>query len=218
VWTVIAFLEEVTRKRWKGYSEFMFWGCFSYDHKGPCHIWKPETAAEKAQALEEIEAWNKAAESIYRDLFQAEHPGEIWVWNKESGKRERRAKKGGIDWVRYGKLILDQKLLPFAYKCKQDRPDTLVQEDGAPSYVHSAQQERYDLFGILKLLWPGNSPDLSAIEPAWPFLKRRTTCRGAWGGRAFMILKWKREWKRMPMKRIQKWIERIPRHTKDSGA
>jgi hypothetical protein len=94
---VIAFLEEVTRKRWKGYSEFMFWGCFSYDHKGPCHIWKPETAAEKAQALEEIEAWNKAAESIYRDLFQAEHPGEIWVWNKKSEKRERRAKKGEID-------------------------------------------------------------------------------------------------------------------------
>jgi transposase len=32
------------RERWKGYSEFMFWGCFSYDKKGPCHIWKSETA------------------------------------------------------------------------------------------------------------------------------------------------------------------------------
>jgi hypothetical protein len=28
----------VIRERWKGYSEFMFWGCFSYDSKGPCHI------------------------------------------------------------------------------------------------------------------------------------------------------------------------------------
>jgi hypothetical protein len=25
-----------TRRRWKGVSEFMFWGCFSYDKKGPC--------------------------------------------------------------------------------------------------------------------------------------------------------------------------------------
>ena len=25
------------RERWKGASEFMFWGCFSYDRKGPCH-------------------------------------------------------------------------------------------------------------------------------------------------------------------------------------
>jgi hypothetical protein len=60
------------------------------------------------------------------------------------------------------------------------------------------------------------APILHASD--WELYKARITCRGAWGGRAFMILKWKREWKRMPMKRIQKWIERIPRHTKDSGA
>ena len=27
------------RERWKGYSEFMFWGCFSYDKKGPCYVY-----------------------------------------------------------------------------------------------------------------------------------------------------------------------------------
>lgn len=26
------------RQRWHGASEFMFWGCFSWDFKGPCHI------------------------------------------------------------------------------------------------------------------------------------------------------------------------------------
>ena len=35
------------RSRWKGFSEFMFWGCFSYDYKGPCHVWTKETATEK---------------------------------------------------------------------------------------------------------------------------------------------------------------------------
>jgi hypothetical protein len=25
-------------QRWKGVSEFMFWGYFTYDKKGPCHI------------------------------------------------------------------------------------------------------------------------------------------------------------------------------------
>ena len=25
----------------------MFWGCFSYDKKGPCHCWTPETNKEK---------------------------------------------------------------------------------------------------------------------------------------------------------------------------
>ena len=39
------------RERWKGYSEFMFWGCFTYDFKGACYIWKTETAAEKRAAI-----------------------------------------------------------------------------------------------------------------------------------------------------------------------
>lgn len=35
------------RERYSGYTEFMFWGCFSYDYKGPCHYWKSEIAKEK---------------------------------------------------------------------------------------------------------------------------------------------------------------------------
>ena len=44
------FVKSCIRSRWKGYSEFMFWGCFSYDKKGPCHIWQPETAVERKKA------------------------------------------------------------------------------------------------------------------------------------------------------------------------
>jgi len=33
-----AYKRSIICNRWKGYSEFMFWGCFSYDHKGPCYI------------------------------------------------------------------------------------------------------------------------------------------------------------------------------------
>jgi hypothetical protein len=29
----------------------MFWGSFSYDKKGSCYIWRPETAKEKEGAL-----------------------------------------------------------------------------------------------------------------------------------------------------------------------
>jgi transposase len=33
-----AYERTCIRRRWKGYSEFMFWGCFSWDKKGPYHI------------------------------------------------------------------------------------------------------------------------------------------------------------------------------------
>ena len=29
----------VIERRYNNYSEAMFWGCFSYDYKGPCHIY-----------------------------------------------------------------------------------------------------------------------------------------------------------------------------------
>jgi hypothetical protein len=30
----------------------------------------------------------------------------------------------------------------------------------------------------MRLLWPGNSPDLNAIEPIWFWIKRETTKNG----------------------------------------
>ena len=44
----------------------MFWGCFNYDKKGPCHCWVPETAAEKREAEKAIEELNKILEPELR--------------------------------------------------------------------------------------------------------------------------------------------------------
>src|SRR5579871_2576054 len=49
-------VRSVIRPRWKGYSEFMFWGCFTYKEKGPYHIYSPESAAMKKQSLKDIVA------------------------------------------------------------------------------------------------------------------------------------------------------------------
>ena len=205
-------LPEVTRMRWKSYMEFMFWGCFSWHRKGPCHIWKVEMEKERKAAKEEIDAWNLAMEPVLRQLHEEAHPDEPFVFDAAHGKRQRRAKKGGIDWYRYGTIILEKKLLPFAFKHQKDFPGTIVQEDGAPSHVHHSQQQYFDFWGIQKLLWPGNSPDLNAIEPAWPFLKRRSTHNGVLARGLAIKLRWRNEWKRMPMASIRKWVERIPRH------
>jgi hypothetical protein len=44
----------------------MFWGCFSYDHKGPCHIWEPETIAIKKAAEKDLEELNAELELILK--------------------------------------------------------------------------------------------------------------------------------------------------------
>ena len=86
---------------------------------------------------------------------------------------------GGINWWRYGKEILSKKLIPFAKQYKETRPTIIVQEDKAPSHAHKAQLEIFNLHDVLRMLWPGNSPDLNMIEPCWPYMKKRMTVHGS---------------------------------------
>ncbi|GFF59718.1 predicted protein [Aspergillus udagawae] len=152
-----------------------------------------EAAQDKRLAEQEIFLLNQKLEPIRKaewelntsmarlKLRNGRAPGRAptWKWNKKNGLLSRDS-KGGVDWYRYYKEVLIPKLIPFAQECAIERPNTIVLEDGAPAHRHRFQQTMYDIKGVQKIMdWPGNSPDLNAIEPAWPWLKRRTTSRGA---------------------------------------
>jgi transposase len=216
------------RIRWKGHSEFMFWGCFTYDKKGPFHIWKAETAAQKKAAQAELDAKNAAIEAENREIWELETAMRrinitrnqggrrpAWRHTKETGAYIRHKGKGGIDWYRYQKEVLVPKLIPFAKECMINRLDTLVQEDNAPSHACKYQDELWNLSGVLRLLWPGNSPDLNAIEPTWMYMKRDTTKKGPPTQRKVAEKLWTECWKHMPQSRIRRWIERIPYHIQE---
>ena len=85
-----------------------------------------------------------------------------------------------------------------------------VQEDKAPAHKSQYQQEIFDLWEIQRLLWPGNSPDLNAIEPTWFWMKRETTKKGPLTSNKKLKTEWIKRQKNMPQETIQAWIERIP--------
>ena len=114
---------------WKGFKEFMFWGCFLWYGKGPCYIWYNETVAEKAEAKKWLEEANKKLEPEMKLAWELETAmrrmnitrrlGDtklVWRWHKATGKLERTASYGGIDWYRYYKVILELKLILFAQR------------------------------------------------------------------------------------------------------
>jgi hypothetical protein len=53
-------------------------------------------------------------------------PKPKWRFTDKTGKLERKASRGGIDWYRYYKVILEGKLFPFVRRCKLTRPSTIV--------------------------------------------------------------------------------------------
>ena len=134
----------------------------------------------------------------------------IWKQNAENGKLTR-GKGKGIDWYCYQLNILEPKFLPFAKECMKDLPQTVVQEDKAPAHAHHAQNYSYSMKDIIKLLWPGNSPDLNMIEPCWAYLKRVTTRKGRLKSRGEAEKAWITAWKDLQQKQIQQWIKRIIR-------
>jgi len=211
------------RERWKGYSEFMFWGCFSYDKKGPCHVYQPETKAEREDAARRIEQLNAELEPLQREEWELSESMRRtglrnkrgrkpqWRWTEKTGKLMRTS-GGGIDWWRYQTCVLIPKLIPFAKECLQDRPQTVVMEDKAPSHAHHYQSVIYRLYDVERLLWCGNSPDCNCIEPCWFYMKRETTKKGAPQSRAEAVRIWQNCWRDLSQLKIQAWIERILVH------
>ena len=54
-----AFHLHIITRRWKGFSEFMWWSSFSYNKKGLYHIWKLETKEEKEACKKDLEERNR---------------------------------------------------------------------------------------------------------------------------------------------------------------
>jgi transposase len=110
------------RERWAGYSEFMFWGCFTYHFKGPYHMWKQQSKKEQNIATRILNIWNQSLEPAAYQIWQQEvtqkrqdyvrYHGKrptgrqpTWKFTAERGAFKRKS-KGGIDWWRYLTFVL----------------------------------------------------------------------------------------------------------------
>lgn len=49
-------------ERYHKATEFMFWGAFSWDYKGLCHYWQPETKVKKEEVAKIIAEMNAKKE------------------------------------------------------------------------------------------------------------------------------------------------------------
>jgi len=171
----------------------MFWGCFTYDFKGPCHIYYPETAEQKEHYKEQIDTLNEGeveAECCLAFDKQEKEKEERWTrqgknfptrrasweiyWKNHKQKRDKRS-RGGVDNIRYTYETIEPLLIPFYHEitAQMHDPDELnprsfvFQQDNATSHASKWTLRQLAQEGIKVLEHVGNSPDMNAIEGAW---------------------------------------------------
>jgi hypothetical protein len=65
----------------------MFWGCFTYDYKGSCYIYYPETAEQKTYYKEQINKLNKKeVEAECRAAFDKREKEKEEQWTRAERK------------------------------------------------------------------------------------------------------------------------------------
>lgn len=223
--------------RYNNYSEAMFWGCFSYDFKGPCHVYHPETTDKKikykkimddhniAQMPAIQEEWDRlqVADAMKQKALSRKKPGKpalfkFFVKNHpQIMKREKG--KGGIDQVRYKAKVVKPLVVPFMKAIDQQRPHDpdnlescsfIFQQDNVPSHRSHWILEYLAQQGIKLLEHPGNSPDMNAIKKAqMPMRIDITNVRNRPHTLEWTERAWYAKWEALEQDQIKEWVHHM---------
>jgi hypothetical protein len=218
-------------RRHNNYSEAMFWGSFTYDYKGPCHVYLKETEEQRAEYMERIEKLND--EEIIAECradFEAQErekerqldeKGQKWPKKRASwevywknNQFKKTAKRGGVDNIRYTYEVIEPLLIPFyeALKPQYHDPDTfecdqvplVFQQDNAPSHASKWTLRALKKAGIPLHEHIGNSPEMNAIEGVWMPLRIAITQQ--WNAPhtlEWTERAWRAEWESYSMDKIR---------------
>jgi hypothetical protein len=117
--------------RYNNYSEAMFWGCFSFDFKGPCYVYLKETAAQTKLYADIMKVHNDAQLPAIYTQWRAKEASKAMKWTalrrKPPGKpalfenflkghpliMSREKGKGGIDHIRYRHEVIEPLVIPY---------------------------------------------------------------------------------------------------------
>jgi hypothetical protein len=81
------FHKDCIERRYNNYSEAMFWACFTYNYKGPCYIYYPETPEQKEKYKRLIEQLNKEEiEAECCEAFEKQEYKKERIWTEKGQK------------------------------------------------------------------------------------------------------------------------------------
>ncbi|KAF1977106.1 hypothetical protein BU23DRAFT_565254 [Bimuria novae-zelandiae CBS 107.79] len=150
---------------------------FTYDSKGPYHIYGTESAEAKRIAKQRLDKENQRnkeqrqrlvpqARAALQELGDADANSRAWAWAKRHELKRGDRSRGGVDGYRHSEEVLKLLLVPWINSLYEEGRAPLLLEDGAPAHQARISLEYLEASHIQKLPWPGHSPDVNAKEHA----------------------------------------------------
>jgi hypothetical protein len=178
-------------------------------------IWTDESSLELGKMSRQIRVWRKPHE-VYASQCLAptfkSGRSSVMVWGAITGFHKNplvlmpEGERTTNDFIRN---VYDGTLSAFYFM--HDHPHLTLMEDGVPVHHTKHAQQWRIAYGIQKLDWPPNSPDLNPIENLWKLVKDLLRHHNRPRNKQEMMQTNEAVWNEVFMEQLQYLIASMPR-------
>ena len=183
-------------------------------------IWTDESSFEIGKNYRQVRVWRRMDERFLEHCLVPTFKSgrtSIMVWGAFCGDLEKcqlvrmpKGKQQAVDHIEY---VYEQAISGY-YHHASDPSTLILMEDGASTHRAIVSRLWREAYGVPRMVWPAQSPDLNPIENVWRLMKAYVSNRPipADGDEMWVLLK--EAWESVSQEFLQGLLESMPARMK----
>ncbi|GJJ75043.1 hypothetical protein EMPS_07401 [Entomortierella parvispora] len=183
-------------------------------------IWTDESSFEIGKNSRRIRVWRRSYERFHSDCLASTFKSgrtSVMVWGAFCGDLKKcklilipKDKRTAADYVKY----VYENALSGYYNHAENPSELILMEDGAPTHKSNLPKAWRAAYGMDRLVWPAQSPDLNPIENVWRLMKAWISLQPIPSNEAEMWKLTEAAWERVSGDFLNRLVESMPARMK----